>query len=89
MFEYSKTCHRDYKSVIDAYNVAAAAAVTTYTLNTDTEKKDFMFTYDAATGIAKYPIQSGNYEYANYCDGGAATLVAATTAAVAVTISLY
>ena len=87
IFEYSKTCNRNFPSTIDGYNTNAKNAITKYASNSDSGP--YEFTYDSKTGIAKYGKQSGDYESKAYCDGGAATLVAATTAAFAVTISLY
>jgi hypothetical protein len=48
-----------------------------------------MTTYTATTGEVYVPKGSGDYTAKIYCDGGASTLVAATAAAVAVTVSLH
>jgi hypothetical protein len=87
ILEYSKTCSRDFPTVIGAFNVLAAAAIIKYAGNPDSE--DYEYKYDEKTGINKFGKQNGGFEMKSYCDGGAATLVAASTAAFAVTISLY
>ena len=48
-----------------------------------------MATYTAATGELYWPKGYGDYTEKIYCDGGASALVAATAAAVAVTVSLH
>jgi hypothetical protein len=89
IFEYTKTCNSDYPSRIDTYNKWQADDITLYAGNTDDEKKNFMRTYDAKTGEIYYPNGYGDYTKKSYCDGGASTLVAATAAALAVTVSLH
>jgi len=89
IFEYSKTCKYDYPTAIDKLNTDAKSAITKYAGNTDSEKKAYMTTYTAATGELYNPKGSGDYISKVYCDGGASALVAATAAAVAVTVSLH
>jgi hypothetical protein len=89
IFEYSKTCDGNYPNTIDKLNTDAKTDITTYAGNTDSEKKAYMTTYTAATGELYKPKGDGDYTVKVYCDGGASALVAATAAAVAVTVSLH
>lgn len=44
---------------------------------------------DAKTGVVTLPVDKSGSSWKMYCDGGAAVLAVATTAAVALTVSVY
>jgi hypothetical protein len=44
---------------------------------------------DAKTGVVTLPVDKSGSSWKMYCDGGSAVLAVATTAAVALTVSVY
>ena len=59
-----------------------------YTYPTTIEALKLTSTYDSKTGIAQYAADVGNIAVKTYCDGSATALAVATTAVVALTVSL-